>query len=129
MDRLFLDANVLWSAAYNPGSRIASLWRIKHVTLITSHFAAEEAKRNIDDADQRERLRRLLLPMVLTDYAVSTLPPGVTIVEKDQPILMAALASRATHLLTGDKDHFQLFGRTVGGVLILRPGDYLAMRD
>jgi predicted nucleic acid-binding protein len=49
--------------------------------------------------------------------------------DKDRPILAAAMASEATHLLTGDLTHFdRLYGKTVGGVCILRPADYLESR-
>lgn len=129
MDRLFLDANVLWSAAFDPHARIASLWHLKSTELITSRLAADEARRNMDNPEQRERLGRMLIATTMINDVVAPMPPGIQIVAKDQPILAAAIASKATHLLTGDKQHFQhLFGRTVAGVLILRPGDYLAMR-
>lgn len=49
--------------------------------------------------------------------------------EKDLPILFAAIAAGATHLLTGDRAHFgAYFGRQIAQVLIQRPGDYLAAR-
>ena len=58
------------------------------------------------------------------------LPEGISIAEKDVPILLDAINLCATHLLTGDKQHFgALYGRTVGGVLILPPADYLAMKS
>jgi hypothetical protein len=45
------------------------------------------------------------------------------------PILLAAIASGATHLITGDlRDFKTLFGRKIGGVLVLRPRDYLERR-
>ena len=47
--------------------------------------------------------------------------------EKDLPILRAAVASGATHLVTGDRKRFgHLFGQKVAGVLVLRPGELLA---
>ena len=50
----------------------------------------------------------------------------VVLPDKDQPILIAALDARATHLLTGDLQHFgPYYGHTVEGVLILPPGQYL----
>ena len=46
--------------------------------------------------------------------------------EKDLPIILAAIAAEATHLITGDITHFgQYYGEKVGGVLVLAPGDYL----
>ena len=44
----------------------------------------------------------------------------------DQVIFLAAMAARATHLLTGDRTHFgPYYGRTVAGVLIVPPSVYL----
>lgn len=130
MDREFLDANVLWSSAYNPRARISELWRLKSTILITSRLAAEEARRNMEDADQRERLAALLIALTLIEDVKQKVPQAIQLAAKDQHILAAAIASRATHLLTGDKEHFKdLFGRSVSGVLVLRPGDYLAMRQ
>ena len=63
MDRIFLDANVLFSAAYRPDAglaRLARLWRLEGVELITSAYAAEEAKLNLTEEDQRARLTELL---------------------------------------------------------------------
>jgi len=46
--------------------------------------------------------------------------------EKDRPLLLAAIDSGCTHLLTGDTARFgKLFRRRIGGVLILRPAEYL----
>jgi hypothetical protein len=50
--------------------------------------------------------------------------------EKDVPILLAALEARATHLLTGDVQHFgPYFGERIEGMVIVLPGEYLRMRD
>jgi hypothetical protein len=58
-----------------------------------------------------------------------TLPGNVTLAEKDKPILLGAVHSRATHLLSGDKQHFgHLFGQEVSGVLVLTPALYLLSR-
>lgn len=133
MDRVFLDANVLYSAGYKDTSALRGLWELTEVELLTSLYAMEEARRNlaIDKPGQIESLDRLLGAMtVVADPAEGlALPDGIDLVEKDRPILLAAIAARATHLVTGDKDHFgKYFGQTVGGVLILRPRDYLASR-
>jgi hypothetical protein len=53
------------------------------------------------------------------------LPEGAGLPAKDRPILSAAIAAGATHLLTGDRRRFgPLHGRCVAGVLILRPADH-----
>ena len=128
MDRLFLDANVLFSAAYRPNAGIARLWDFENVELITSPYAAEEARINLLEGDQRRRLGTLLERVQIVT-GVSGLPPGVTLPEKDRPILQAAVQARATHLLTGDKRHFgKYFGRRYGGVLVLAPAEYFRRR-
>jgi hypothetical protein len=54
------------------------------------------------------------------------LPSAVSLPDKDAPILLAAVAARATHLVTGDLRHFgPFFGKNVAGVTILTPADYL----
>ncbi|MGZ4836594.1 MAG: PIN domain-containing protein [Terriglobales bacterium] len=124
VDRLFLDANVLFSAAYRPDAGIARLWKLKNVELLTSHYAAEEARINLIDREQQQRLAELLV-VVRIVTGISPLPREVSLPEKDRPILQAALHASATHLLTGDKQHFgQYFGRSLGGVLVLPPAEY-----
>jgi len=131
VDRVFLDANVLFSAAYRKECGLLRLWKLSEVELITSSFAAEEATRNLSTDAGRGRLNELLDKMIVVDEPLSrpALPPGIVLPEKDVPILMAALQASATQLLTGDKRHFgPLFGKSVGGVLILPPATYFGAR-
>jgi predicted nucleic acid-binding protein len=133
VDRVFLDANVLFSAGYKSISSLRTLWELTDVELLTSSYAVEEAHRNlaIHKPDQLESLEQLLDALIVVAEPAEglSLPAEVDLVEKDRPILLAAIAARATHLLTGDKDHFgTYFGQTIGGVLILRPRDYLSSR-
>lgn len=131
MDVLFLDANVLFSAAYRCDSGLRRLWDLDDVVLITSAYAAEEARRNLPHAPQKQQLADLLGNVrIVAGAGVEPLPlSGPGLPPKDYPILLAAIASRATHLLTGDVKHFGPYlGKAVGGVLILRPGEYLRTR-
>ena len=134
MDRVFLDANVLYSAGYKDTSALRKLWELTEVELLTSYYAVDEVHRNLatDKPAQIESLEQFIGAMtVVADPAEDfALPDGIDLVEKDRPILLAAIVARATHLLTGDKDHFgKYFGQRVAGVLILRPRDYLASRS
>ena len=130
MDRLFLDASVLFSAAYRSQAGLLQLWKLKDVVLCTSHYAAEEARLNLSDDVQRHRLAKLLLTVQFCDAWVRELPRGISLPEKDAPILLAAIEVRATHLLTGDVRHFgPYFGKTIEGVLIMLPGEYLRRRN
>lgn len=129
MNRVFLDANVLFSAAWRENAGLLCLWGVKGTLLLASHYAAEEARRNLETDEQRHRLVRLMTAVdVVADDLMGTLPDHVILPQKDRPILLAAINACATHLLTGDKQHFgALFGQTIGGVLVLRPADYPAL--
>ena len=125
MDRIFLDANVLLSAAWRSGAGIQRLWRLDGVQLLSSEYALDEALRNLETPAQRARLTRLRRRVHLVEAEHFTLPRGVHLPEKDLPILLAAIDGGATHLLTGDWEHFgPYFRQEIGGVLILPPAEY-----
>ena len=125
MARLFLDANVLFSAAYRSDTGLLKLWKRREVVLCSSRYALEEARINLSHEVQRTRLVRLAGKVQLFD-AGKHVPEGVSLPEKDVPILLAAIEARATHLLTGDLRHFgSYFGKRVEGILVLPPGEYL----
>lgn len=129
MDRLFLDANVLFSAAYRPNTGLLQFWKLKNAVLCSSHYALEEARMNLADEAQRRRLTRLARTIPLFDAIPRELPSGVSLPDKDVPILLAAVAAQATHLITGDVRHFgRYFGKTIESILVLSPADYLRRR-
>jgi uncharacterized protein len=127
VDLVFLDANILFSAAYRSDAGLKRLWKLPGARLITSAYAAEEARRNLGYPERREDLAGLLdsLEVVTTALpAEHLLYSTVKLPEKDQPILLAAIGAGATHLLTGDFRHFgSHYGERIVGVLILPPGD------
>jgi predicted nucleic acid-binding protein len=126
MRRVFLDANVLFSAAYREAPGLLALWRLKDVNLLTSGYAAEEARRNLDTSARCARLERLLTDVEIVAEAPGVPLPDVRLPEKDEPILRAAVAAGATDLLTGDlRDFGSLFGKTIVGVLVQTPGEFL----
>ena len=133
MDRLFLDANILFSAAYSADSPLLELWRLKKVLLFSSAYALEEARRNLAllRPDRWSNLQQLTARVQLVDAPPPATAPSEAraLPQKDLPILLAAIEARATHLLTADKRHFgPLRGKTVEGVLVLTPGDYLRIK-
>jgi uncharacterized protein len=130
MDRIFLNANVLFSAAYREDAGLLKLWMLPETDVITSGYAAEEARRNLDEHAARARLDKLLERTALVLEAPHTsLPRSIKLPEKDRPILQAAIAARATSLITGDlRDFGPLFGRAVAGVRIETPGEFLRRR-
>ncbi len=130
MRPVFLDTNVLFSAAYREGAGLLELWRLPGVQLLASGYAVEEARRNLDTPERRDRLERLLAAIEIVMEAPSTtLPDGPRLPEKDEPIVQAAIAAGATHLLTGDiRDFGHLIGRRLGGLLVQTPGSFLRSR-
>ncbi len=129
MDRIFLDANILFSAAYRVDARFRELWS-SGIELVSSAYAVEEARRNLEPT-QREDSERLLESVQI----IQTTRPlarelTVDLPKKDHPILAAAIDAKVTHLLTGDVKHFDAFyGQRVEGVLILRPAVYLQTKS
>ncbi len=121
MIRVFLDANVLFSAS-NRDSHIARL--VHHLTetaeVVTSDFAAEEARRNIQlkRPTWGTHLKNLL-------HQIQVVPSSqfhlrVELSDKDQPILCTAIRSQCQYLATGDrKDFGHLYDQTVEGVTII----------
>lgn len=132
MERVFLDANILFSAAYK-STRLRLLWKLPNVQLVSSRYAVKEAELNLEQSRPEAigELTELLKKVeILTVNYLEPLPPSISLVEKDAPILQAAIVTKATHLLTGDFRHFgSLFGVTVEGVLIVPPGEYLKGKD
>ena len=132
MDRVFLDANILFSVAYRPNSRLSELWRFPDIILLTSAYAVEEAHRNLLQVEQQHELDKLLQTIQVIAFITPSkkLPAGIILPQKDAPILLAALAVQASHLLTGDIRHFgAYFGQQIEGVLILPPAEYFRQRE
>ncbi len=111
MTRLFLDANVLFTAAHNPDGKaalvVAIAKRCGHWEVVTSELATEEARRNLGRKAPAAlpRLERMLDSV----RRVSPSPPHacpIPLAAKDRPILHAAIVARASPLLTGDRRHF-----------------------
>ncbi len=97
--------------------------------LCSSRYALEEARINLADEDQRRRLTQLSASLHLFEASQRATPQGISLPEKDLPILLAAIEARSTHLLTGDIRHFApYFGKKIEGIAIVLPGDYLRRR-
>lgn len=128
MDRIFLDANVLFSAAYRAQNGLLRLWELVNVELITAAYAIDEARRNLAEQDQRVRLDALATGLLIVgDVMTMDLPAEIQLADKDVLILASAIQAKATHLVTGDKTHFgSMFGQQILGVTIVPPSDYLA---
>lgn len=125
---LFLDANVLFSAARSGDGRAASLMRLAEMgrcELLTSPHALEEARRNIGvkHPDSVGALENLVYRVRLVPEAdIGAHEEGLSfgLPPKDAPILGAALRAGADMLVTGDSRHFgHLFGKDVSGIEVV----------
>jgi uncharacterized protein len=128
--RIFLDANVLFSAARGTGSPLHGFFRLAEAgacELVASPFALDEARRNISRKQPAKvaELERLIARIAVCReagaeevlWARSTGLP-----EKDAPILAAAVQAKADILVTGDRTDFgDLYERKLRGVEILPP--------
>jgi len=111
--RIFLDANVLFTAAHNPDGKAAFIIELGvagYYLLFTSEAALEEAKRNlaVKYPDCLTRLDELISQITLF-IADHTAPFPADLPQKDAVIFQAAVACHATHFLTGDLHHFGPF--------------------
>lgn len=132
--KLFLDANVIFTAAYSAQGLSRGLFRLAAAgkcTLCTSAFAHEEAVRNIRNkapeklADQGALMEQLeILPEPHPRWV--TWAAKLPLARKDAPVLAAALQGRVDIFVTGDRRDFgHLFGQVLRGVRILTPAEAL----
>ena len=130
--RLFLDANVLFTAAHNPRGKAAlviELGNEGYFALATSLYASEEARRNLERKfpQSLDRLDLQMRGIPLIPYQPD-LPFPVPLAEKDRPIFQAAVAWDATHLLTGDLKDFGPFmnrPEKTSGILVQTVAEFL----
>lgn len=118
--RIFLDANVLFSAAKSDGAvrRLLTLLQKSGHECCVDGYVIEEARRNLV-AKASDRV--VILEKLLQRMTTSSVQPGDAALEaslplpvKDRPVLAAAIHQSCTALVTGDHTHFgTLYGRTM----------------
>jgi predicted nucleic acid-binding protein len=121
--RVFLDANILFSAAL-PHSRMRAFLEVLlgEAECLANDYAIDEARRNLAAKwpDAVERLDRLVKRCEIVPQLAAAIEVDLPL--KDAPILGGAIAGQATHLLTGDERDFGRFwGKTIQGVKIVSP--------
>lgn len=131
--KLFLDANVLFTAAHNPSGKAALVVELQpraQWALATSTYALEESLRNLQRKapGALDRLDAVVERLEVVRHRPDLeYPTGLT--EKDRPIFQAAHACRASHLLTGDLKHFGPFmdrPKQTRGIIIQTVAAFLA---
>ena len=134
--RVFLDANVLFSAAYRETGSVRAYFALAAAgacTLVTSGYAVDEARRNIR-AKHPDRSRELELlvgrTVICREPASETLAWAAShrLPPKDAPILAAAIDARCHLLVTGDRTHFgPLYEHKLRGTVVVTPADGIAL--
>jgi len=126
--RIFLDANILFSAAKSAGAvrELLALAEAAGHALRADAYVVAEAQRNLA-AKAEEGLPvfdAMLARIEVAAFQPFALPSDVAsmLPEKDRPVLAAAVRLRCDVLVTGDRTHFgSLYGRRVEGVTVHSP--------
>ena len=127
--RIFLDANILFSAAKSAGpvrQLLEMLVSQKHV-LYADAYVVTEARRNLSAKAPAESLRvldELLARIEVSAIKIVGSDKGIAswLPEKDRPVLAAAMNLKCDVLVTGDTTHFGAgFGKSFDGVVIYSP--------
>ncbi len=128
--RVFLDANILFSAAHRSENSVRVLFHLAEAgfcELIASAFAVDEARRNIA---RKVPAKATDLEQLIAQLAICQEPAGedcrwarsAGLPDKDAPILAAAALARADMLVTGDRADFgALYEKKLRGVEVLPP--------
>jgi predicted nucleic acid-binding protein len=131
--RVFLDANILFSAAKSDGAihRLLILLQGAGPKLCADAYVIEEARRNlaVKAPHRLDRLEPLLSRTDIASLHPASPAPDThpALPEKDRPVLASAIQMRCHALLTGDRTHFgKLWGRTISGVTIHSPSSLAA---
>jgi hypothetical protein len=126
--RVFLDANILFSAAKTDGAvrQLLRLLSEQGHECCADAYVLAEARRNLDaKGPQALAVLEALLPHL---HVAPALPAGAPaalvdwLPEKDRPVLAAAIRLGCDALVTGDRTHFGAgYGKTFGGVTVHSP--------
>ena len=133
MIRLFLDSNVLFTAAHNPAGKaslVIDLAAAGNWEVVTSAYRLAEARLNLDrkHAVALGRLTEILetihlVPDVAGERCTILLP------EKDRPVFASAQRCKASHFLTGDRRHFGPYmnkPKDTMGIVVQAVGNFLS---
>ncbi|MBI2768048.1 MAG: PIN domain-containing protein [Burkholderiales bacterium] len=132
--RIFLDANILFSAARADGAmrRLLQLLQSGGHVLVADDYVVNEARRNLEVKETPQALAYLQALLGVVEVAALQ-PRGDSAVAswlpaKDQPVLFSAVALRCDVLVTGDRTHFGVgYGKSWGGVTIHSPAQLAAL--
>jgi len=125
--RAYLDANILFSASYIERHRFLQFWHMEGVTPVTSPYAVGEVRPHLKRPGHAARFDSLLQETeFVSDVDLRIIPSHIQMVDKDKPILAAAIGASLDYLVTGDINHFgHLYDTVVAHVYVISPTDFL----
>lgn len=137
MDKLFLDANILFTATYSSSGASRVIFELaerKKVVIFSSKYAIKEAQVNILNKIGENHFP-LFYKLISILHGVDKKVPlesemekyKTIIVKKDIPILLSALELKVDYLITLDKRDFKndKIKSANFPFAILQPGEYL----
>jgi uncharacterized protein len=129
--RVFIDANILFSAAYLKQSRTRAIFDLAAAGFfegITSAYALDEARRNLlrRHPDRVAALDQIALGLRIVsepnaEFRAWAAALGIT--EKDVPILAAAAQAGVDWLVSGDRGFASLYEKKPRGVDVMLPAE------
>lgn len=137
MNKLFLDANILFTAAYSESGASRALFELaknKKLILVSSKYAIFEARHNIQKKLTEKHLItlfKLIAELEFIDkkeFSQEEIKKHEDIIIiKDTPILLAAENQKAQFLITLDKKDFKNPKIKAAKLpfIIMSPGEYL----
>ncbi len=128
MIRVFVDANVLFSAAYSELSALSAFWGMNNLHLVASDYVLDEARRNLVKKRPQAlaRFEKLLASVEITQESLEA--EEVEINAKDRPVLEAALGAKCHYLITGNTADFaHLMDAPIQGMRVMMPVDVLKL--
>ena len=129
--KIFLDANVLFAAAYNPGgtpSHMIAVAKSRGIQLITSHYAYRESQSNLE---RKSPNTLQAFDRLMQNFHFVTTPDLIkdqlALRKKDLPIYRSALFAGCSYLITGDKRDFSGLKKknAINLIKILSPSEFL----
>ena len=133
--RLFLDANVIYSASRSIRGASYVIFQLREklsFSLVTSKLALVESEKNLFEKERSEVIDHFYeliksIEVIDIDSDDAKRRYKDVIEEKDAPILYGALKSKADYLLTLDKKHFftKRLTQSKFSFKIMTPGEFI----